>query len=185
MWLTGIFYKKGSKRIDSKEFRQIFFNYYPSLVIYASKFVKDIDVAKDIVQETLIIFWQENEKLRNKTLVKSYLFKSVRNRALNFLKKEKKLNSLDELFGQFNLELRISEQPDVFDTISFKNLQKDLEKAICELPEQRQIIFRMSRFQNLKHKEIAEQLKISPKTVETQIYRSLSFLRDKLKPYLD
>jgi RNA polymerase sigma-70 factor (ECF subfamily) len=71
------------------------------------------------------------------------------------------------------------------DTISFADLQKDLEKAICELPEQRQMIFRMSRFQDLKHKEIAEKLHISPKTVETQIYRSLSFLREKLKSYLN
>lgn len=185
MWLTGIFYKTDSKKIDIEEFRQIFSDYYLSLVLYASKFLKDINVAEDIVQEALIVFWQENEKLRNKNLVKPYLYKSVRNRALNLKKKEKKLTSLEELFDQFNDESRISEQPDVFHTISFKDLQKDLEKAISELPEQRQIIFRMSRFQNLKHKEIAEELKISPKTVETQIYRSLSFLRDKLKPYLD
>jgi RNA polymerase sigma-70 factor (ECF subfamily) len=185
MWLTGVFNKEDRKKIDIDEFRQIFSEYYPSLVLYASRFLKDINLAEDTVQEALIVFWQENEKLRNKNLIKPYLFKSVRNRALNLKKKEKKLSSIEELFDQFNAELRVSEQPDAFDTISFGDLQKDLEKAISELPEQRQIIFRMSRFQNLKHKEIAKELMISPKTVETQIYRSLSFLRDKLKLYLD
>ncbi len=185
MWLTGIFFKKDSKKIDIKEFNQIFSEYYPSLVIYASKFFHDINIARDIVQETFIVFWEENEKLRNKNLVKPYLFKSVRNRALNFKKKENKHSSLEELFDKFNPKPGISNQPDAFDVISYVDLQKDIEKAICELPEQRQMIFRMSRFQDLKHKEIAEKLKISPKTVETQIYRSLSFLREKLKKYLD
>jgi len=64
-------------------------------------------------------------------------------------------------------------------------LEIDLEDAVKELPEQRQIIFRMSRFQNMKHKEIATELNISPKTVETQIYRSLIFLQGKLRHYLN
>ena len=69
--------------------------------------------------------------------------------------------------------------------MSFKNLRDDLEDAIFELPEQRQKIFRMSRFGQMKHKEIAEELGISPKTVETQIYRSLKLLREKLAHHMD
>jgi RNA polymerase sigma-70 factor (ECF subfamily) len=67
-----------------------------------------------------------------------------------------------------------TENQDAISYLSFNSLKEDLENAIDELPEQRQKIFRLSRFEQLKHKEIAIKLNISPKTVETQIYRSLA-----------
>ena len=185
MWLTGIFQNKGNRKIDVREFRQIFSDYYLSLTLYASKFISDIDVCKDVVQEVLIRFWQENEKLRNKNLIKPYLYKAVRNKALNVKKKNRKHRVLEEFFDPLNEELKTPEHSNAFAKIAYEDLQKDLEAAVNELPVQRQIIFRMSRFQNMKHKEIAEELGISPKTVETQIYRSLAFLREKLKTYLE
>jgi len=80
---SGIFNNKNSNKLEVSEFRQIFLEYYPSLILHASKFVHDIDISKDIVQEVLTRFWLENDKLRNKNLVKPYLYKSVKNRALN------------------------------------------------------------------------------------------------------
>jgi RNA polymerase sigma-70 factor (ECF subfamily) len=77
------------------------------------------------------------------------------------------------------------ENQDAISFLSYNSLKEDLENAINELPEQRQKIFRLSRFEQLKHKEIAIKLNISPKTVETQIYRSLIFLRKKLNNYLN
>lgn len=185
MWLSGIFDNKGSKRIETKEFHAIFLENYPSLILFAAKFVDDIDISKDIVQEVLAKFWVENEKLRNKNLIQPYLYKSVKNKALNYKKRERRKTGLDEFFDQKNYELFESKNPDAFSTLSFEELQNDLEAAISELPEQRQKIFRMSRFQQMKHKQIAKTLNISPKTVETQIYRSLTFLKKKLKQYIE
>ena len=185
MWLSGIFNNKEDKKIEINEFHQIFIEYYPSLVIYALKFVDDIDISKDIVQEVLAQFWMESEKLRNRNLVKSYLYSAVKNKALNFKKRESRKTGLDELLDQPNEELKDSENPDILTTITFEELKTELEKAIEELPEQRKKIFKMSRFQQMKHKQIAQSLEISPKTVETQIYRALIFLRKKLKHYFD
>jgi len=84
----------------------------------------------------------------------------------------------------YDNDLNVAEGSEAFAEVNYENLQIDLKNAVEELPEQRRKIFRMSRFQKMKHKEIAEELDISPKTVETQIYRSLCFLRTKLKHHL-
>lgn len=184
MWLSGL-YGSGKGKIGIEEFHAIFLELYPSLCIYASRFVNDVEDSKDIVQEVLLVFWEENEKLQNKKLIKPYLFKSVKHKALNFKKRESRKSGLDELFNTYNEKLANSENESVETYLSFCRLQTDLDEAIQKLPEQRQLIFRMSRFQNMKHKEIAKQLDISTKTVETQIYRSLKFLREKLKDHLE
>uniref|UniRef100_UPI0032164E6D RNA polymerase sigma-70 factor n=1 Tax=uncultured Draconibacterium sp. TaxID=1573823 RepID=UPI0032164E6D len=183
MWLTGL-YGGSKKKIGIEEFRKIFLELYPDLCIYASGFVNDVSASKDIVQDVFATFWVENEKLINKSLIKPYLFKSVKHKALNYKKRESRKSGLDEFFNSVNDELANSENETVDAFLSYSHLQSDLEKAIQELPEQRQLIFRMSRFEGMKHKQIAEELNISPKTVETQIYRTLKFLKEKLKHHL-
>lgn len=184
MWLSGM-YGGEKDKIGISEFRKIFLELYPSLCIYASRFLNDVDTSKDIVQEVLLTFWEENEKLRNKELVKPYLFKSVKNKALNYQKRESRKSPLDELFNSMNEEQVGNNNESIDDYLSYNNLRYDLEIAVKEMPEQRQLIFRMSRFEEMKHKEIAEKLEISPKTVETQIYRALKFLKEKLHHHLE
>ena len=184
MWLSGL-YGTGKGKIGIKEFRAVFLDLYPSLCIYASRFVHDVEISKDIVQEVFLTFWEENHILRNKDLIKPYLFKSVKNKALNYKKRESRKSGLDELFDTYLEKLTISENESVEAYLSYSRLQSDLNDAIQELPAQRQLIFRMSRFQEMRHKQIAKELKISPKTVETQIYRTLKFLREKLKHHLE
>jgi RNA polymerase sigma-70 factor (ECF subfamily) len=185
MWPSGLFKYETGKKLEIEEFHQIFLDLYPDLCLYALKFVNDIDTSKDIVQEVLTRFWMENEKLLNKSLIRPYLYKSVKNQSLKFKKKEKRKTGLDAFLDEFEEVLMDSENQNQINTISYKNLQNDLKEAVNEMPEQRKRIFQMSRFQNMKHKEIALELQISPKTVETQIYRSLTFLRKKLQHYLE
>jgi RNA polymerase sigma-70 factor (ECF subfamily) len=185
MWLFGLYGNKHDNQIGIEEFKGIFQNLFPELCIYASKFVGDFDTSKDIVHDVLTQFWFDNEKLLHKNLIKPYLYKAVKNRALNYNKREKRKSRLDEILDLQNSDFNFTDDNDTISIISFENLQIDLEKAVGELPEQRQIIFRMSRFQQMKHKEIATELNISPKTVETQIYRSLIFLQGKLRNYLN
>jgi RNA polymerase sigma-70 factor (ECF subfamily) len=185
MWLFGLYGNKRGNNISIEEFKGIFQELFSELCFYAAKFVGDFDTSKDIVHDVFTEFWTDNEKLKNKNLIKPYLYKAVRNRALNFTKREKRKSSLEDLFDSLNTNFDLADDNDTISSISFENLQTDLEKAVSELPEQRQNIFRMSRFQQMKHKEIAEELNISPKTVETQIYRSLIFLQGRLRHYLD
>lgn len=183
MWLLGLYRGEASK-LGIEEFREIFLAFFPELCLYASKFVGDLDASKDVVQDVFTKFWEENDKLFDKNRIKPYLYKAVKNRSLNYKKREKRKMGIDEIFDSFNVDVEDSTNLDNLEALSYKNLQNKLEKAISELPKHRQKIFRMSRFQQMKHKEIAEELGISPKTVETQIYRSLNFLRERLKNYL-
>lgn len=183
MWPSGL-YKRGSDKIGVEEFHQIFHDLYADLCLYAMKFVGDYDTSKDVVQEVLYRFWIENEKLLNKNLIKPYLYKAVKNKALNHNKREQRSMGLDEFFLQSNSELNYSDNSTAVEELSFKTLLADFEKAVDEMPEQRRKIFQMSRMHQMKHKEIAKELNISPKTVETQIYRSLLFLKEKLSHYL-
>jgi RNA polymerase sigma-70 factor (ECF subfamily) len=163
MWFLSLYISDNSEGISPEEFRNIFLDMYPVLCVYA--------------------FWSENEKLKNKELIKPYLFKSVKHKALNYKKREQRKTPLDIFFDDHNSEFSIAEtdNPDSF--LAMNSLMDDLDAAINELPEQRQKIFRMSRFEQMKHKEIAKALGISPKTVETQIFRALRFLRQRLKHY--
>ncbi len=185
MWLFGLPGDNAGNKLNINEFKEIFLELYPGLCIYASNYVNDINISKDIVQDVLTRFWIENDKLTNKNLVKPYLFKAVKHRALNHKKREKRQTGLDEIFNHQNVSHDFIDHHDAISSLSLKNLRTDLENAISELPEQRQLIFRMSRFENMKHKEIAAKLNISTKTVETQIYRSLLHLHDKLRHYLN
>lgn len=185
MWLFGLYGNKGGNKLNIEEFKEIFLEFYPELCLYAAKFIGDVNTSKDIVQDVLTQFWAENDKLLNKNLIKPYLYKAVRNRTLNYIKREKRKSGLEEILNPANGDFDFADDSDTISHISLKQLQVDLEEAVNELPEQRQIIFRMSRFQQMKHKEIATELNISPKTVETQIYRSLIFLQDKLRHYLN
>jgi RNA polymerase sigma-70 factor, ECF subfamily len=185
MWLLGFYQSISNRKIKTEEFQEIFLEFFPELCLYAAKFVTDFDTSKDIVQDVLANFWEENDKLLNKNLIRPYLYKAVKNKALNFNKREKRKTGLDEICYPHYTDVEDLNTLDAVSEISFKNLQTDLEDAIIKLPEQRQKIFRLSRFEQMKHKEIAELLNISTKTVETQIYRSLKFLREKLNHYLD
>ena len=184
MWLSGL-YGARNEKIGIDEFREIFLELYPDLCLYASKYVNETEAAKDIVQEVFAGFWSENDKLKNKKLVKPYLFKSVKHRALNYLKRESRKSPLDEFFELHSEKMANAEKESIDSLLALASLRADLENAIQQLPEQRQKIFRMSRFDGMRHKEIAKSLDISPKTVETQIYRTLKFLRERLKHHLE
>jgi RNA polymerase sigma-70 factor (ECF subfamily) len=185
MWLFGLYGIKRGNHIGIEEFKGIFQSYFPELCFYALKFVDDFDTSKDLVHDVFTEFWNDSDKLKDKNRIKPYLYRAVKNRSLNYNKREKRKSRLDDIFNLQNETFDLADDNDTISSISFENLQIDLEKAVSELPEQRQIIFRMSRFQQMKHKEIAAELNISPKTVETQIYRALIFLQVKLRHYLD
>ena len=79
---------------------------------------------------------------------------------------------------------KTSSSEDAHELVVHKDLSERIETIIETLPEQCRNIFKMSRFRGMKNKEIAEIYSISPRTVETQIYRALKVLKENLSPYL-
>ena len=165
---------------DEKAFELLFKAQYPILCGYARKYLDDFDQAEEIVQEMFFNFWQKREKVEINTSLEAYLFRSVRNSCLNYLK-HLKIREQYKLAN--NQDIRQKEQ-EIHDSVVALELQERIENVIDQLPTERKKIFKMSRFEELKYKEIAEKLNISVKTVEAEMSKALKFLRQHLSDYL-
>jgi RNA polymerase sigma-70 factor, ECF subfamily len=148
------------------------------LYFYALKFVENHEEAKDLVQDAFFSIIKTNGSAEIENL-KAYLYSSVRNNCLNFLKR----NDINNKYIQKEQERakREIEFYDIHQTLVEKELHEKLIQVIEELPEQYKIPFKLSRLEELKNKEIAEKLELPVRTVETKIYRALKILRKKLK----
>lgn len=178
---------KSIKKGNKTAFEMLFKTNYQRMCAYAVSFVSQDDLAEDIVAEIFIRFWEKRESVNITVSVSSYLFQSVKNSCINYLNREKSRKSMisENEINLLDLKINypISDRYPLSDLIS-KELEEKIHSEIEKLPEQCREIFRLSRFENLSHKEIAEKLNISENTVKVQIYRALSKLRNGLKDYL-
>lgn len=167
----------GLKDGEERAFEKLFRNYYAALCYYASTILQNDGAAEEIVQEFFVRFWEKRGEIEIETSLKNYFFRSVKNLCLNQIKHEHiKLQHAKKVIS----EAESTEYNNHFQEV---NLQKDIEESIAALPEKRREIFRLSREEGLKYREIADKLNISVKTVETQMGLAIRSLRDKLKKY--
>jgi RNA polymerase sigma-70 factor, ECF subfamily len=165
---------------DQTAFELLFHFYYSGLVMYSTQFTADRMDAEEIVQDFFVRFWQKHQQILLTDSLKGYLFLSVKNSCLNYLKHKK----VEERYIQKMVELssrHIAYDPDLY---LASELQEKVKNAIDLLPEKCREIFIMSRIQGLKNEEIATNLNISKRTVETQISKALKVLRVELKDYI-
>ncbi len=165
---------------DTTAFELLFKYYYPGLVVFASNIVINKDEAEELVQDFFVRLWENRHSLKSDNPLKNYLFTSVKNRSINFLKSvQVKRNVIEELKRQMESEMRYN--PDIYtDT----ELQQKLKLAFTKLPPRTAEIFTLSRFKGLSNDEIALALELSKRTVETQISNALKILRKELQNYL-
>ncbi|SHO64554.1 RNA polymerase sigma-70 factor [Algoriphagus zhangzhouensis] len=165
---------------DMQAFERVFKEHYDGLCRFANSYLLDVDEAEEVVQGTFIGFWEKRENLQIETSLKAYLYRSVRNSCLNEIKRQK----VRQVHAQAVLqeEVQVAEASD-HDALKME-LEDRIHHAIQKLPEQCRLIFKMSRFEELKYQEIADQLGLSIKTVENQIGKALKVLREQLKDYL-
>ena len=158
----------------------MFKGHYQNLCSFANSFLGDIDEAEEIVQQVFYSLWTKRESIEVNSTLKSYLFKAVHNSSLNKIK-QGKVRQLyaDDYKSHANVTTHSTT-----DVVQGKELEAIINDAIAELPEQCGVVFKMSRFGNLKYAEIADELNISVKTVENHMGKALRLMRDKLKDYL-
>ena len=161
-------------------FEMLFKTHYQPLCRYANSYLKDPDGAEEVVQAAFIGFWEKKSSISIDTSIKSYLYRTVRNSCLNELKHEQVKQKY--LVTQGQEEEKTSEPADHL--AIHVELEEKVRQAIQRLPEQCRLIFTMSRFEELKYQEIADQLNISIKTVENQMGKALKLMRLYLKEYL-
>ena len=173
---TGIYHQAVDKEVV---FEKVFKEHFKALHAYAYTILKDEDDAEEIVQNVFFKLWEKREQMNEISSLKAYLYRATYNESLNFLK-HTKVRAAYETY----IKSSMSEGDNAADKLGVKELQQKINKALNELPEQCRTIFQMSRFEEMKYREIAEQLKLSVKTVENQMGKALRVLREKLADVL-
>ncbi|MBA2611974.1 MAG: RNA polymerase sigma-70 factor [Bacteroidetes bacterium] len=165
---------------DKNVFENVFRTYYQPLCNYACSVIKDIDESEEVVQNLFYNICAKRETIQVTGSLKSYLYRAVHNDCLNKIKHIKvRTQYADDYKNNMNGSF-----DDASKTLQAKELGKQINEALDALPEQCGIVFKLSRFENLKYSEIAEQLNISVKTVENHMGKALKILREKLKDHL-
>lgn len=155
---------------------KLFEQYYAPLCSHAVRFVFSREYAEDIVAEVFKEFWQKRHFQSIATSYRSYLYRAVRNRALNHTQRTfKQANISEEEVGIISSALRPDEM------MMYDQLYQKIQKAIDDLPPKCRKVFLLSRFEGKKLKEIAKIQGISVRTAETHISKALSILRETVK----
>ena len=170
---------KNISTLNKSDFEEVFKTYFKPLTAFAYKFVKDTDEAKSIVHDVFMKLWEKRDDIDMSRSVKSYLFTSVNNRSLNFIRDHKKFTH-EELI----IENQHDKHWEIADELSALDIQKKVDNTLNKISPKAKEVFQMSRNEGLKYKEIAEKLNVSVKTVETHMSTALKELRKNLKEYL-
>lgn len=171
---------KIEKTLTKAELELTFKKHYSELCAFANKYLNDHDAAEEIVQAFFVKYWEKRADYSEIQFKKAYFYTSVKNACLNQLKHIQ----IKEDYKIHNKREMESEQYGIEDEIAAGELSEKIRKSIDNLPEGRRKIFILSRYEGLKYKEIAEQLKISIKTVENQMGSAIKQLKMDLAEYL-
>ncbi len=139
-------------------------------------FLNDNDSAEEVVQQVFVNLWDKRDLMDAEKSIKTYLFTSVKNRSLNYIRDNKKYRSY-YLDVEAEMEIPIEGK----DIISERELNEKISQALDKLPEKCREVFMLCRFEDMKYKEVADKLGISQKTVEAQMSKALKILREELK----
>lgn len=166
---------------DQEAFKKLFFDFYPSLCLYAGRYISSPETCEDIVQDSFFNLWKNRKKIEITSSFRNLLITSVKNNCLDYLRKQSVRqgyvynHSVSEIYGG-------PDTPEAIYTVY--ELEEMLNSALDQLPENVVRAFKMSRFDKMTYNQIAEEMCISSKTVESYISKALKILRIELKDYL-
>ncbi len=162
---------------DIIAFESVYHHYKEKLYYFVLKYLGNKQDAEGIVQNAFISLWEHRATIDPDQPLKSYLFKITTNLMYNHLKRLVLKNKYFQ-----NAAFGLTEEEDTaHKELYYRDLKEAINKIVDEMPEQQQLIFKLSRWGDMSHNEIAAKLKISVRTVENQIYRATRLLKDHLK----
>ena len=173
---------------DIAIFNKLFNDYYRQFASFAMGYIKDEAKAQDFVSDAFASYWEKKETLAEDTNAPAYILTIVRNNCLNYLQHRKvKVRAAEEItdHAQWVLDTKINtlEACDP-DKIFSEEIEQIIVNTISNLPKRTAKIFSMSRFEHLSHRDIAEELGLTTKSVEYHITKTLNELRINLKDFL-
>jgi RNA polymerase sigma-70 factor, ECF subfamily len=164
---------------DLAAYRYLFDHHFADLCNYLNIYLHSRDFSEAIALEIFEFVWEKRESLVIRVSFRSFLFSSAKNKAISHYRKEHK-----KIFTSLDLvESVIPEESNSHQFLEEKELRNFIDTAINRLPEQSKKIYLMAREENLSHKEIADLLGLTPKTVENHVGIALRKLRESLRPH--
>jgi RNA polymerase sigma-70 factor (family 1) len=165
---------------EEKAFDFFFRKYYAALCFFANSILHDEEVSKDLVQDCYVKLWNSHTVKERVDTVKSFLYTSVRNRCLDFLRKKKVMNKAELHLIRSNNNLDF----DYFDEVAFAEMIREITEHIEELPSNLKKVFKLYYLEGKKYNQIATELSSSPEAVRKQKARALAILKKKIPPSL-
>lgn len=159
---------------EAKAYKFFFEEYYQILGVFALKYVKEKEVAADIVNDVILELYSRKLKFENLTALKSFLYLSIKNKSLNYIRHS---NAQERYLHILPPE---KEEEFFLDNIIEEEIYFLMKKAIADLPVPIRQIYELS-LQGKSNEEIAQQLGITLDSVKSYKKRGKSVLRDKLK----
>jgi RNA polymerase sigma-70 factor (ECF subfamily) len=163
---------------DLPAFNLVFKRHYKMVVNVIYKYIDDATYSEDIAQAVFVKMWDNHNKLDIHTSLSSYLRRAGINGALNYISTQKRFifsepdNWETELLDTSAEEKEQRQEKD--------HLELQLHEAINQLPEKCRIVFTLNRFEGFSHKEIAEKLDITPKTIENHMSKALRLIKEAM-----
>ena len=163
---------------DEVAFRYLFEHYYPSLCLFAKRFIDDRETREDIVQEVFFRLWDKRKQITVTSSAQNYLLTSVRNLCLNYLRRQEVQQPFEEsLFDQPD-----DEEGDRL--IQLRELEEQLAQALAQLPPEYRLAFELNRMEGKSLEEVAQRMGVSTRTVERYQDKAIALLQTEVKEYL-
>ena len=163
---------------DKTAFNALFRRYYKPLCAYAHRFVAREDL-EEIVQDLFLWIWNNHKNLEIHSSLSSYLFRAVHTRCLNKIEQNEVKQRIETLYWKNHTQYY-----DTSEDFQLQELLLRIHEALNRLPESYRQAFILHRFKDKSCKEIAEELAVSPKTIDYRIQKATKILREDLKDYL-
>lgn len=168
-------------RGNQRAFNELFEAYYNVLGAYVLKMTKSIEVAEEVVQDTFVKIWLQRNTLTEIKNFNNYVFILCRNQTLDHLRKKAKESAFQ---SELELYLQESQNVEQLDNPA-EEYRALIDQAVEKLPPQAKKVYQMSRYERLKHHEIADRLGISPETVKKHIQHAVDLIKKDLKSGVD
>lgn len=167
---------------EQRSFEDLYRLFFVRLFNFALLYVHKKEIAEEVVNDVMMKVWNKKEVLTGIQNLETYLFVAVRNQSLNYLSK---YSGLHVALEPENGQAEIINLNDPEKELEWKEINFRLNQAIDQLPAQCRTVFKLIKEEGFKYKQVAEILNISPRTVETQLFRAIKKLDTIIELYLE
>lgn len=169
---------------EKKAFEAVYNEFFGVLYHLCLQYLHDEKTAEEIVQDTFLKLWEIRENINDRTNIRNFLYTITKNNCLNTLRNQKTSLMYQKNMKYLEMQFNYEAMEKLGNYVQFEELRNKIEDAIMKLTEDVAETFRLSRFEELSYREIADKQNISVKTVEARISKALRILRVELKDYL-